>query len=52
MTDYNTRSLTVEETAKLIRKLTIAIGHKQATQALMVIAEMGAGIFMAQERGE
>lgn len=52
MTEWHTRSLTIDESAALMRKLTIEIGHNQANKALRVIADMGAGIFMAKERTE
>lgn len=47
-TEYVTRNLTVDESAALMRKLGLAVGHTTAEQALRVIAELGAGIFMAE----
>ena len=48
-TTYTTRNLTVDESAALLRKLSIAVGHNAAQSALSVIAEFGAGVFMAEE---
>jgi len=49
MTDYITRNLTADETDRLVRKLTVAVGPSNATLALRVIAELGLGIFAAEE---
>ena len=48
-TAYATRNLTDEESAALMRKLTVAVGHTTAQSVLRVIAEFGAGVFMADE---
>lgn len=50
MMNYETRNLTADESATLLRNLTIRLGtHSRAEQALVVIAEMGAGVFMATQ---
>jgi hypothetical protein len=47
--DYITRNLTFEESATLMQHLTVSIGHAAAMDALSVVADMGAGVFMAKE---
>lgn len=48
MTEYKTRNLTVDETSKLMRQLTISLGsHTLATEALRVIAANDCGVFKA-----
>ena len=49
MTEYTTRSLTALESVELDRKLTVALGTNHALSALRVIAEMGLGVFVAEE---
>ena len=44
-----TRELTREESDRLVRQLTIALGPSQAQRALIAISESGAGIFMTEE---
>jgi hypothetical protein len=47
---YETRNLTAEESAALVRGLTLATGkHRLAMAALGIIAQQGLGIFVAKE---
>ena len=49
-TDYKTRNLTVEESATLVRNLHLTLGRMDLVNAaLRVVADLGAGIFMAEE---
>ena len=50
MTNYTTRSLTIEESQALVRSLHLTLGRMDLVHAVTrVIADQGLGVFVATE---